>query len=452
MRGLETLAQLISLTSPGLIESCPVFIDDHPAFPYRGLMINPAKTFMPMDFIKRTVNGLVLNKMNVLHVHWTDVSSFPIESLLFPQLSRKGRIGRLVSGGPAARANATVYTQTQIRDLVSYAKLRGVRVIPEFDMPGHGGWQYGMPEITLESCPSVLDVTSNGTYAFLRAFLGEMAALFEDEVMMLGGDEVGTSCHNASGKMEMTRVFDIDPKAGPWLHARNLTGHNATQYFWRRLAGELFPQLNKSGLMIWYCPTCHTGDPPLTTMPASTIANVWGSIEYAAQAIKAGYHAVLTMSRGSAFGSGWYLPYGANDGGDNDCSWPGAYTRDPLIELEALGCNQTALQRVDGGSTAAWSGEHSTFDDFVWQGTMAVAERLWSGGGEVSPQRTNATLAEPRFAAHICRMKAAGFTVRPYVKESQVGAAYGWCTGNAAATPSKDYIGLPCYQCPAEWL
>ena len=56
-------------------------------------MVNPAKTFMPLAFLKRVVDGLVLSKLNVLHVHWTDVSSFPIESLLFPQLSRKGRLG-----------------------------------------------------------------------------------------------------------------------------------------------------------------------------------------------------------------------------------------------------------------------------------------------------------------------------------------------------------------------
>ena len=297
-------------------------------------------------------------------------------------------------------------------------------------------------------------MTNNRTYEFLQAFLAEMAALFTDEVMMLGGDEVGTSCHNAtSGKMFESLVFDLDPKAGPWLHARNLTGRNATQYFWARMAGEVFPTLNASNLMIWYCPTCHTGDPPLTKMPVrSTIANVWGSIEHAAQAINAGYHVVLTPNQNSSFGSGWYLPLGAQDGGGNDCLWPGAYTRDPLIELKSLGCDEDALSRVNGGSTAAWSGEHTTFDDFVWQGTMAVAERLWSGGGEISAQRTNATLAEPRFAAHICRMKAAGFTVRPYVHESQVGSVYGWCTGDAATTPSRDYIGLPCYQCPAEWL
>lgn len=446
MRGMETLAQLISLTSPGLIETCPVYIDDYPAFGYRGLMINPAKTYMPMPFIKRTVDGLVLNKLNVLHVHWTDVSSFPIESILYPQLSRKGRLGRLVSGGPAARPNATIYSQSQVRDLVEYAHFRGVRVIPEFDVPGHGGWQYGMPEVTLQSCPSVLDVTSNRTYAFLNAFLSEMAGLFTEEVLMLGGDEVGTSCRS-NGTMEMTEVFELDPIAGPWLRARNMTGLNATQYFWRRMANEM----NKSQLMIWYCPTCHTGDPPLTTMPTSTIANVWGSIEYAAQAINAGYHTVLSMSRESEYGSGWYLPYGATSG-SGTCLWPGAFTRDPLTELKALGCDAAALQRVDGGSAAAWSGEHFSFDDYVWQGTMAVAERLWSGGEEVSPQRTNATLAEPRFAAHICRMKAEGFSVRPYVHESQVGTAVGWCTGDEAATPSGDFIGLPCYQCPAEWL
>jgi hexosaminidase len=236
-----------------------------------------------------------------------------------------------------------------------------------------------MPELTLTSCPGVLDATNDKVYVFLLAFLSEMAGLFPDEVMMLGGDEVGLGCRNqTTGLAELTRVFDIDPNAGPWLRARNLTGHNATHYFWQRLSTQIFPKLKKSGLMVWFCPTCHTGDPPVLSMPHNTIANVWGTIDYAAEAAKAGFHTVLSMSGGSSYGSGWYLPYGA---GNSGCLWPGAYTRDPAKELTALGCDEAALSLVDGGSAAAWSGDHTTFDDFVWQGTMAVAERLWSGGG-----------------------------------------------------------------------
>ena len=89
----------------------------------------PAGQFMPVSFLKRVIDGLVLNKMNVLHVHWSDVTSFPIASEKFPQLAEKGKMGRLVRG---PLENATVYTKADIRDLVDYARQRGVRIIPEF--------------------------------------------------------------------------------------------------------------------------------------------------------------------------------------------------------------------------------------------------------------------------------------------------------------------------------
>ena len=129
LRGMETLAQLVSFIRPGRISNLPIHIEDKPAFQYRGLMVNPAGQFMPVSFLKRVVDGLVLNKMNVLHVHWSDVTSFPIASEKFPQLAEKGKMGRLVRG---PLENATVYTKADIRDLVDYARQRGVRIIPEF--------------------------------------------------------------------------------------------------------------------------------------------------------------------------------------------------------------------------------------------------------------------------------------------------------------------------------
>ena len=103
-------------------------------------------------------------------------------------------------------------------------------------------------------------------------------------------------------------------------------GAHPLDYFWTTLAAEVLPALTRT-LMIWYCPDCHSGDPPLEKLPAGTIANVWGGIEYANESLRAGYPAVLSIARKSSFGSGWYLPpYGGNV---DVAMWPGAYTRDP---------------------------------------------------------------------------------------------------------------------------
>jgi hexosaminidase len=130
LRGLETLAQLGSFHQPGTILNAPIRVElDQPAFPYRGLMVNPSLTYLPVSFLEHIMDSMVMNKLNVLHIHWTDISSFPIVSEIFPQLSGNG------SYHPLA-----VYTKRDLRRVVEYGRLRGIRIIPEFDMPGHGSW------------------------------------------------------------------------------------------------------------------------------------------------------------------------------------------------------------------------------------------------------------------------------------------------------------------------
>ena len=211
LRALESLAHLVSMSRPGRIVNAPVEIEDAPRWPVRGLMVNPAGRFMSIPFLKRVVDGLVVNKMNYLHIHFTDVASFPVHSDTYPQLAAMGRFSRLVWHSPSTQA---VYSTSDLKSLVAYAAERGVRVVPEFDMPGHGGWNYGMPEICLTSCPSILDVTKEQVYEVLTNFLGEMSEIFTDPVMMLGGDEVGISCHDPStGKDMLLSAFDRDKGA-----------------------------------------------------------------------------------------------------------------------------------------------------------------------------------------------------------------------------------------------
>jgi hypothetical protein len=203
-------------------------------------------------------------------------------------------------------------------------------------------------------------------------------------------------------------------------------------------------------MQIWYCPDCHTGDPPLAKLPSSVIANVWGSIDYAASACKLGHPTMLSMAQSSAHGAGWYLPpYG-------DCRWPGAWTRDPDAELEALGCTSEEREKlVLGGSAASWLSDQSYFDVETWEGTMAVAERLWVGSPKADPD--NVTNALPRLAVQSCRMRMRGFAVSPYKPSTwSLGGEMHWCTGGRSFLPgsrarSAAYNGNECFPCPAGW-
>jgi len=185
MRGLQTFLQLIETTPQGF--ALPTaWIEDKPRFPWRGLMIDSGRHFIPVDLIKRNLDAMAAVKLNVLHWHLSENQGFRVESKLFPKLQEMGSDGLF-------------YTQDQVRGIIAYARDRGIRVVPEFDMPGHStAWFVGYPELASAPGPysverkwgvfdPAMDPTREGTYKFLDEFIGEMAALFPDQFFHFGG-------------------------------------------------------------------------------------------------------------------------------------------------------------------------------------------------------------------------------------------------------------------------
>jgi hexosaminidase len=191
LRGMETLLQLVQQTpgAPGF--GVPnVVVHDAPRFPWRGLSFDVSRHFMPIEVVKRELDGLAAVKMNVLHWHLSDDEGFRVESKKYPKLQELGSDGMY-------------YTQDQVREVLAYAADRGIRVVPEFDMPGHSSsFLAAYPELGSgpgpfhvvhdhEEEPSlVMDPTKETTYEFIDGFIGEMAELFPDEYFHVGGDEV----------------------------------------------------------------------------------------------------------------------------------------------------------------------------------------------------------------------------------------------------------------------
>ena len=187
MRGLETLLQLLRSDRQGAFFPA-VSIEDKPRFPWRGLMIDSARHFQPMEVLKRNIDGMAAMKLNVFHWHLTEDQGIRVESKKFPKLHGMGSDGLF-------------YTQKQIKEIIKYAADRGIRVVPEFDMPGHAtAWLVGHPELAsapgpyeIERDPGIFDPTLNPiketTYEFLAVFLAEMAGLFPDAYIHIGGDE-----------------------------------------------------------------------------------------------------------------------------------------------------------------------------------------------------------------------------------------------------------------------
>lgn len=132
--GLETLSQLTIFDD--LRNEVQIVRDasitDKPVYPHRGILLDTSRNYISVDVIKKIIEGMALTKLNVFHWHITDSHSFPFVSKSEPYLSRLG-----------AYSPSQVYTPEDIADLISFAKTRGVSLLPEFDAPAHvgEGWQ-----------------------------------------------------------------------------------------------------------------------------------------------------------------------------------------------------------------------------------------------------------------------------------------------------------------------
>lgn len=379
LHALETLAQLADLGGCGLVRNAPVSVDDAPRFGYRGLLVDTSRHYLPPSFLRHVVDGLAAARLNVLHWHAVDSNSFPLSLPGYEALARRG-----------AWSPGAVYTSDDVAALVAYARDRGVRVLVEVDVPGHGGWGGAYPG--LMACPGVLDPTQNATYDLLAGFLGRVLEVAPDPYLFLGGDEVRYKC------------FDANPAVAAWLAARNMTSAELPAYFWRRVVADVLPRL-RPGLTLSVWESDRLQFPPAgpDALPNSTVYNVYESLATAGALVSQGRPVVLSVAY-----DGWYLdtePPCSRGGIDqyNALDWECAYRVSPVP------ANWTAAEKalVLGGEAAMW-GEgvsRANFDATAWRPLAAVAERLWSPAAATS----STVAARPRLAAFLCGLNARGF-------------------------------------------
>jgi hexosaminidase len=342
LRGVETLLQLVQKDQRGWIIPA-VRVEDRPRFPWRGLMIDVSRHFMPLEVIKRNIDGMAAVKLNTLHLHLSDDEGFRVESRNAPKLQE------LASDGES-------YTQDQIRELLSYARERGIRVVPEFDIPGHAvSWLVAHPNIASAPPPAHLvrgmgddvrppiDPTLEESYQVLDSVLGEMAALFPDPYFHIGGDEV-------DGK-----YWDGNERIQEWMRAHNIKdNHELQTYFSKRVQAILA----KHGKHMEGWDEILNPD-----LPKDTLVQSWRGSETLANAARMGFPTILS--------AGWYL----------DLMYPASrhYAVEPLSgESASLSDAQKAL--ILGGEAAQWT-EYVTpenIDNRLWPRLGAIAERLWS--------------------------------------------------------------------------
>ncbi len=340
LRGLETLLQLLAGDRAGYYLPA-ISIQDRPRFPWRGLLIDSARHFTPLEVIKRNLDGMAAVKLNVFHWHLTENQGFRVESRKYPKLHLLGSDG-------------LYYTQAEVRDIIEYARMRGIRVVPEFDMPGHTtAWFVGYPELASAPGPyqierqwgifdPAMDPTRDELYKFLDGFIGEMAALFPDAYLHIGGDEVNGKQWNANAKIQA------------FMQAHGLKDDHALQAYFNQRLLRIIQKHGKK--MIGWDEVLHPD------LPKDTVVQSWRGQESLAQAAKQGYSGILS--------SGYYL----------DLMQPTDqhYLVDPVAANSDLTPEQ--LARILGGEACMWSEYVSpeTIDSRIWPRLAAIAERLWS--------------------------------------------------------------------------
>ena len=343
---LASLATLVQLGATGAIDVAA--IRDEPRFPWRGLMLDTVRHFISLDTLRRTLDAMWFYKLNVLHLHLTDDQGFRFRSETYPEL-----------------ASVDAYSLPALSELVDYAADRSVRIVPELDVPGHTtSWLAAHPEWGVASSAPVsgpslsfgvhracLDPGNPAVMDAVEVLLGELAAVFPDEYIHFGGDEVAG--------------LDV-----------------GVQHRFRRAVVERLAALGKRAMGWDECLS--------STLPAGSVVQAWRGARARDVAVAGGYDCVVS----SPYYLDLFYPadvhYAADPGGDLLATEESlvrhprlAHVRDGLAWMahfaEYPDLRDRKGGRVLGGEACLWSElvTDELLDTRLWSRMPAVAERLW---------------------------------------------------------------------------
>uniref|UniRef100_A0A3Q0R2A8 Beta-hexosaminidase n=1 Tax=Amphilophus citrinellus TaxID=61819 RepID=A0A3Q0R2A8_AMPCI len=379
--GLETFSQLVYQEDFGSYFVNKTEIEDFPRFQFRGILLDTSRHYLPVRAILKTLDAMAFSKFNVFHWHIVDDPSFPYQSRTFPDLSAKG----------AFHPMTHIYTQSDVRRVISYARMRGIRVLPEFDSPGHTqSWGKGQSDLLTPcyrgSTPSgtfgPVNPALPSTYKFMATLFKEVSSVFPDSYIHLGGDEVNFSCwkSNPDVRAFMQKMgFGTDFTKLEAYYMENIvnitTALNKTSIVWQDVFDyhERIPK--DTVLHIW------KGDPASYEAELSRIT-------------KAGYRVLLAAP--------WYINH-ISYGQD----WRNYYTVQPLN----FSGTEEQKKLVIGGEVCMW-GEYvdaTNLTPRLWPRASAAAERLWSD----EKQTSNVDKAFPRLQDFRCKLLRRGIQAEP---------------------------------------
>lgn len=358
IHGLATFAQLI-VPGPDGFQIAGVHIEDKPRYQWRGIMMDVCRHWMPVEVVERNLDAMAAVKMNVLHWHLSEDQGFRVESKKYPKLQQMGSDG-------------AYYTQAQIKEIVEYARNRGIRIVPEFDMPGHtGAWFPGYPELASRPGPFTLggrggggggggggamDPTKETTYTFLDGFIGEMVQLFPDAYWHVGGDEVSAN------------VWPANAAIAAYMKAHNIADSRALQVYFNQRLLKIVQKYHRT--MVGWDEILAPG------LPTDAVIHSWRDQRSLYQAAVEGHRAIMSW--------GYYLdhlsPAGYHYGIDPLTPAPPAPNGRGASAAPPPTLTPEQAARIMGGEACMWAElvGPNTVDSRIWPRSAAIAERLWS--------------------------------------------------------------------------
>ena len=373
MHGLETFSQLVEFdaeTMTYVIRNAPWSIKDEPRFPHRGILMDTSRHYESLPSIKKLIDSMTYAKLNVLHWHITDSQANPAQSKTYPKWWE------------GSFSTYERYTTADFEEIVEYARMRGIRVVPEMDVPGHeASWCAGYPEVCPRAdCHEPLDPTSEVTWDLIKSILGEWSGkeqgkgIFPDNYYHMGGDEVDTSCWKTTA-----RIVD-------WMKANNFTDHDTYKYFVHKV--HEFVTENKRNGIYWEEVWLNFR----TDLSKDTIIETWMNKKTMKDVVSNGYRTIISDGQ-------IYLDH-------LDKTWKDVYVDEPFEYTDVP--EEQAL--VLGGEACMWAETVDVSDLFntVWPRAGAFAERYWS------PREVNdVEAAHPRFMHFRCLLNKRGVPAAP---------------------------------------
>ncbi|XP_037773623.1 chitooligosaccharidolytic beta-N-acetylglucosaminidase-like [Penaeus monodon] len=384
---LETLSQMVEYEEgvDALMVLSTATVEDAPTFPYRGILLDTSRNFFSVKSIERTLDAMAANKLNTFHWHITDSHSFPMQLETLPNMAYYGTYG-----------SRHIYSTAEIRNLVEYGRIRGIRVLPEFDAPAHvgNGWQWGEEQglgklavcvnrepwqsYCVEPPCGQLNLANPNMYDVLGQIYNEMVELFSPiDLFHYGGDEVNLNCWNTTDEITS------------WMDENNF-GRDADAYYnqwsvFQEKSRQLLTAANGGNEVpgiLWTSHLTEEGRADQYLDPTKYIIQIWttGTDKLIGELLEKNFRVIFSNY------DHWYLDcgFGAWVGeGNNWCSpykgWQAVYDNSPLdIATDLTGSAHEDL--ILGGEAALWTeqADEMVLDARLWPRGAALAERLWT--------------------------------------------------------------------------